>query len=341
LGTKGKAFWIATAGSAGVSLCVLAFALQAPTVAVAAAFLLGAVVGALVLWTLGRPLAAVETLLEQERASLKLGTSADTNALASNLSGVLAHHHAAHERLEQSLITKDEAVSGMVHELRTPLTTITASLDMIHEGFAAEPEELSAFLEQASIAARHMSFLINDVLDSAAVDAGRLRMDIADWNLSEVLMQITKIMHPLAAVRSIDLITCPPPSEVIVRGDHGRILQVVFNLVSNAIKYSPEGSRIELQTAATPLGAVIEVVDEGIGVPIDARKKLFSKYHRPHSAESSDAVGTGIGLYLAKILVERMGGAIGYENRDDAQGSIFWVTLPLAHEPSQRVAHTG
>ncbi|MEE9126624.1 MAG: ATP-binding protein, partial [Planctomycetota bacterium] len=120
--------------------------------------------------------------------------------------------------------------------------------------------------------------------------------------------------------------------DIQVFADHSRVLQVIFNLLSNAIKYSPDGRAVTLRASANPLAAVIEVEDEGDGVPKSSRARLFSKFTRlPHNQQHA-VEGSGMGLYLSKQLVELMGGNIGYHQRDDegASGSIFWFTLPLA-----------
>lgn len=306
--------------------------MQAAWLAAGMAIALSAILGALTHRCIGRPTERLHDAIHAQPIQTPHHDKdrEPPRELHDRLQLILDQAQARSAMFESLLRSKDESVSGMVHELRTPLTTIAASLEMIQEGYASEPEELDSFIEQASLAAWHMSFLINDVLDSAAIDAGRLRMDIDDWPLVEILDQISKTMHPLAAMRSIAIRTSHESRSVAVRGDRGRILQVVFNLVSNAVKYSNEGSTVEIRSSETPMGAIVEVVDEGIGVPLEARKHLFSKFHRPHTAEDSTATGTGIGLYLAKFVVERMGGSIGYENREDTQGSIFWVTLPLA-----------
>jgi len=236
-------------------------------------------------------------------------------------------------------------MGSTVHELRTPLTTIKASLDILSAGLVDDLDEVQSFVAQASVAANHMVFLINDLLDSQAAKDGRLRLDLQPCPLNDVIVQMTAIIEPLAAVRGIALDVDYAEDNPNVMADRSRLLQVLFNLVGNAIKYSEEGGLVQVSAQSTELGAIVEVADTGIGVPLEARKQLFTKYTRVHDAKVSNAIGTGIGLWLAKTLMERMSGSIGYNDREDGPGSVFWITMPLTHseagqEAALRANHT-
>jgi signal transduction histidine kinase len=247
----------------------------------------------------------------------------------------LQHHRAATEQqardLERSARQRDEFITNTVHELRTPLTTILASVDMVRDGYAASPEDQREFLEQASVATRHLMFLVTDLLDAAAVDAGKLHMDCGPVFVCELVEDAERLMRPAALARGIAFTVEPPPGDPVVHGDRTRILQVLFNLLSNAFKYTPRGGTVLLRCSATPLAMAFEVEDDGAGVPLATRSKLFTRFGRAHASEGADTQvsGTGIGLHLCKALVERMGGSIGYLEREPAPGSVFWFTLPV------------
>ena len=245
------------------------------------------------------------------------------------------------ELMRNQLINKDEMVSASVHELRTPLTTIGAALELIRGGHADDPAEQEMFLEQAMASTDHMLFLISDLLDTASLEAGKLRMDLTCCSAHKLFERISRSMTPVAEAKGIRLEVDQPEDDFNVLADENRILQVVFNLLSNALKYSNEGSTVTLRGCPSPAGAIIEVVDQGIGVPSDARRRLFTRFSRVHSPKDSTASGTGIGLYLSKVLVEHMGGAIGYEDHGDEPGSTFWFTLPLTEDAGREtVAET-
>jgi signal transduction histidine kinase len=251
------------------------------------------------------------------------------------------------KQLEERLKSKDEFLTNTVHELRTPLTTMLASLDMLQDGYAVTPEDQKIFLDQAAVATRHLTFLINDVLDSAAFEAGKLTLDLRRCFLREITQDVERLMVPLAKAHRVNLVIEHPLDDLAVIGDQGRILQVIFNLVSNSVKYSAERSKVVLRAIATSAGAVFEVEDEGIGVPMAARKSLFTRFSKVHSPDKPGVPGNGIGLYVSRMLVELMNGCIGFRERDEGQGSVFWFTLPIARadlrpsSPEDSVQHAS
>lgn len=223
---------------------------------------------------------------------------------------------------------QEEQVANTVHELRTPLTTILASLSILHEGVAETEAERTQFLENAITATRHMTFLCNDILDTAAFEAGKLRMDLGPCNVRDLLTEAESLMRPIAMSRDVELRVEAPDQHLTAIGDRGRVMQVIFNLVSNAVKYSPAGRQVILRAQAATTSLAFEVEDEGIGVPVAARGMLFTKFSRVHDNDST-VPGTGIGLYLCRILVEHMDGSIGFDERETGTGSVFWFTLPM------------
>jgi signal transduction histidine kinase len=243
--------------------------------------------------------------------------------------------------LEERIRGKDELLTNTVHELRNPLSTVLASLDMLQDGHAVTSEDQESFLTQASTAARHLTFLLNDLLDSAAFDAGKLSLRMRRCDLREITTDAERLMNPLARARGVKLVIEHPMEDLAVIGDQGRILQVIFNLVSNALKYSPDRGVVVVRAITTDAGAVFEVEDEGAGVPTAARDSLFTRFGRIESPETLGTRGTGIGLYVSQMLVELMNGSIGFRERNNDSGSIFWFSLPMAalagHHPGQSI----
>ena len=340
------AFWIAASGSAGTGLLVCLLAQPAnPFAATLLAMVCGVGAGLWARRSVGKPLEVVLGEAGSTRDSRPV--SQDLRALQANIRAVAAKmedsDRAASDnltieeevekrtkKLEERLRSKDEFLTNTVHELRTPLTTMLASLDMLQDGYAVTPEDQKTFLDQASVATRHLTFLINDVLDSAAFEAGKLTLDLRSCFLREITKDVERLMGPLAKARGVELEIDHPLDDFAVIGDHGRILQVIFNLMSNSVKYSPERGSVVLRAIATSAGAVFEVEDEGMGVPLAARKSLFTRFAKVHSPEKPGVPGNGIGLYVSRMLVELMNGSIGFRERDEGNGSVFWFTLPIA-----------
>lgn len=132
-----------------------------------------------------------------------------------------------------------------------------------------------------------------------------------------------------------------PAEDLAVIGNQGRILQVIFNLVSNALKYSLDAGVVVLRAITTRTGAIFEVEDEGTGIPTAARDSLFTRFARIESPGSAGTRGTGIGLHVSRMLVELMNGSIGFRERDKDSGSVFRFSLPMAvpteHRPAQSI----
>jgi signal transduction histidine kinase len=246
--------------------------------------------------------------------------------------------------LRQQARAREQGLASLAHELRTPLTTILASVDMLRDGYAEDPADARAFMDQASAAGHHLLFLVNDLLDCAAHDAGALRIDTTDLEVGDLFAQVAQILGPAAEAKGTSLMLDRDGARGLrVHADAHRFLQVAFNLVGNAIKYSPPGSDVRVRaflgagatdTAVAPIR--FEIVDDGIGVPPERRAELFERYARVHDASKSSAAGTGLGLFITKALVEKMGGAIGYR-AGDGGGSVFWFELPAArrHTPAR------
>jgi signal transduction histidine kinase len=231
----------------------------------------------------------------------------------------------------QSALRLDSHIANTAHELRTPLTSVLASIEMLRDGYASTPEEQRLFLDQARVSGQHMLILLNDLVDRAAVESGKLRIELRDCFVKELLDEAMRVLGPTAAARGSALeIQTSGQEDVAVSADPSRVLQVFFNLVSNALKYSPPQSPVVVRTIADAQGLTIEIADQGIGINSDAAKHLFQRFSRVHDPASSNASGAGIGLHVSKALVEAMGGSIGYRPGENGAGSVFWFRLARA-----------
>ncbi len=239
----------------------------------------------------------------------------------------------------RSLRVREEQLANTAHELRTPLTAVTTAIELLRDGYATTPEDWNTFLDQASVAARHMAFLINDVVDLAALECGRISLHVRENRVQELVFDVAQVMQLTAQQRNVELRIDEPPESLVVTADRGRFLQIVFNLVANAIKFSDAGALVRLITAVESDRVTFEVHDAGPGVEPEQRERLFTRFGRAHDRSKPAIAGTGLGLHVCKLLVEHMGGSIGFRPGAE-RGSVFWFTLPRPAGPVADAAPT-
>jgi signal transduction histidine kinase len=224
---------------------------------------------------------------------------------------------------------KDEFVATVSHELRTPLTSMMGFLEMLREGEAGRlSEEQDRFLAIVYRSSERLQRLVGDLLFVARLDANGLQLEFADVRLDDVVAESVENVAALARAREIDLRLEPgalPP----VRGDRERLSQLVANLLSNALKFTPAGGTVTARTAHDDDGKVsVEVEDTGIGIPAAEQDRLFQRFFRSSTATEQAIPGTGLGLVIAKAIVEGHGGSISLRSVV-GEGTCFRVELPL------------
>ena len=233
------------------------------------------------------------------------------------------------KRLRELDRLKDEFLSLVSHELRTPLTSIRGYLDLVLQGEAGEvnPEQ-RRFLEAVERNSGRLLRLVGDLLFVAQADAGRLSLERASVDLSELAANCVEEAAPAATDKSVSLVLFAHPVPSLV-GDRGRLAQVLDNLVSNALKFTPEGGSVQVRTGANDESVVLEVEDTGIGIPAADQARLFERFYRSSLAEDQAIPGTGLGLAIVKAIVEAHSGEISISSREGL-GTTFRVVLPLA-----------
>ena len=232
------------------------------------------------------------------------------------------------ERLRELDRLKDEFIALVSHELRTPLTSIRGYTELLLDGEAGElGDDQRQFLGVVERNAHRLLHLVGDLLFLAQVEAGKLVLDVGAVDLGAVASESVEAARPQAEARRITLTLATGPVP-LVAGDRARIGQLMDNLVSNAIKFTPEGGRVDVRVRALSKRAVFEVRDSGIGIPANEREHLFQRFYRTSTATEQAIQGTGLGLAISKAIVEAHDGRITLTSEQDV-GTTFRVELPL------------
>jgi PAS domain S-box-containing protein len=222
-------------------------------------------------------------------------------------------------------------LANVAHEFRTPLAAVAASVELLMDQAPdLNAAELGELLTSLHLGVLGLQTLVDNLLESASIEAGRFRVFPRAANLGEIIAEAIRTMQPLLLKRDQRLVVELPAAIPVVRADSRRTVQVLVNLLSNASKYGPDEAEILISAMVNDRWVKVSVADRGPSIPPDQRKDVFRRFMHPGSADSMAQQGAGLGLSVVKAIVEAHGGQVGVDGRPGG-GSVFWFTLPEEH----------
>lgn len=234
-------------------------------------------------------------------------------------------------QLESADKLKTEFLANTSHELRTPLNAIIGFLKLILDGLCESREEELEFIDNAYVSSKSLLTLINDVLDIAKIEAGKMTLDLEEVDIESVFNELYILTHVQASQKGLELKYVPPEnSDIHVRADYAKLRQILLNLVGNSIKFTEKGSITVTAEPHPEKGYVtFKVVDTGIGIPKEKQQKLFHKFVQADGSTTRKYGGTGLGLTITRSLVRLMGGIITMESAGENCGACVSFTVPI------------
>ena len=287
---------------------------------------------------------AADTAIEEERDAWRHLLSAERQATDEDLAreradtdraveqaiDLLKHEQDEHDRTRDVVVTREELLAIVSHDLRTPLNVISLSAALLADDMprANRSARTVKWIDDIRRAANLMSRMLSDLLDGTRFEEGRFRLSAETRDAVGVVRECAAQFDALARAHDVTIRVDVPatPVAVVAHFDHDRILQVLSNLVRNALQFTPAGGLIALRVTAEADGCRIAVSDTGPGIPAADRERIFERFHR---SESADRTGLGLGLYISKAIVEAHGGRI-WADGEVGHGSTFSFTLPCS-----------
>jgi signal transduction histidine kinase/CheY-like chemotaxis protein len=233
---------------------------------------------------------------------------------------------------------KNEFVSIVSHELRTPLTSIRGSLGLLVGGAVGSfDEKTKSMLNIAYSNSERLIRLINDILDIEKIEIGKIDFQLAPIDLQKIIEEAVLTNQPYCERFNVVIKLKKISNVVLVYADYGRLLQVLTNLISNAVKFSNDGGEVTITMSPDSKNVRVAITDKGKGIPEDFKSQIFQKFAQADPSAVRKQSGTGLGLSICKAIVEKLGGQIGFVSEID-QGSTFYFDLPVWREGSTKQA---
>jgi PAS domain S-box-containing protein len=250
---------------------------------------------------------------------------------ASDARVVLVFRDVSEEEVIHRLL--GQFLANIAHEFRTPLSALAASTELLlDQASDLSIDELLELLNSLHLSVLSLQTLIDNLLESASIEAGRFRVNPRPSDLASIISEAAQTMQPLLNKHQQKLTLELPEKMPYVQADARRTVQVLVNLLSNAIKYGPTGEEILLSAQVQDHKVKIEISDRGPGIPHELEEVIFRRFTYSNLPEHSKKVGAGLGLSVVKAIIEGLGGEVGVDNRPGG-GAIFWFTLRVEAEP--------
>ncbi|MBR6767509.1 MAG: HAMP domain-containing protein [Clostridia bacterium] len=287
-------------------------------------------VNGFVLRTITRPIGELnESITRMSRGDL----SARVNVRGKNeFASLAAAFNSMSERLEQLDKSRNQFVSNASHELKTPLSTMKILIETLMYQDPIDPDMTKEFLTDVNKEIDRLNRIVSDLLTLVNIDSGGMKLNLAEIDIEELLEEQVKRLSPLARENGIEL-ECSSRDSLEVTGDLLKLQQVIYNVIDNAIKYTPRGGEVHCSLTRSGKKAIIKVADTGVGIPQEDLLHIFDRFYRVDKARSRETGGTGLGLSIVKQMVLLHGGNITAASTE-GKGSTFTIELPLSAKRS-------
>jgi signal transduction histidine kinase len=251
----------------------------------------------------------------------------EIGALAADVNRMSDELQRLYQELETASRHKSDFLATMSHELRTPMNAIIGFSEVLHEQMFGELNERQlGYVEDVLAAGKHLLSLINDVLDLAKIEAGRMELELSEVEIPAVLRNAVSMHAERASRGGIEVTLATAPEEIVVTADERRISQIFFNLLSNAVKFTPQGGHVDVSARLDDGHVEIAVADTGPGIAARDQEAIFEEFAQ--TADGMKAEGTGLGLPVSRKLAELHRGRLWVES-EPGKGSTFRLTLPV------------
>jgi signal transduction histidine kinase len=269
----------------------------------------------------------VDHISEEEHEVLY--SFADVVGIALQNSQLFTSLKKANEELKELNKMKDEFVFIATHDLKTPVTAIDGYISLIEKKQPKFSEDIEKNFEEVKAASDRLKQLVNDLLQVARGESGTIKVEIAPVDIDEIITKVQQEVQVIADNKKVKLITNFDPSVKMVLGDALKLPEIIENLMSNAIKFNNPDGNVVVTTKKADKFLEIAIADTGHGIPIAEQPKVFEKFFKYRNEKTQDIPGTGLGLFVVKMLIEKMGGRISFTSAEE-KGTTFTFTLPLA-----------
>jgi two-component system, NarL family, sensor histidine kinase BarA len=269
-------------------------------------------------------------------------TQVQLRAMNESLDLKLSELAEANIGLYESNRLKSEFVANVSHELRTPLNSIIGFTELLVELAQNDPNadpKRQRYLANILSSGRSLLEMINELLDMAKIEAGRMEVNVEPTSVGDVIEGLVAIMRPQAEAKEIEIETRVSANVPVIETDPGKLQQILYNFLSNAIKFTPEGGRVAISAARVTrqdnsLGVRLSVTDTGPGIPEDMQDVIFEKFRQIDAGHTREHAGTGLGLAICRELAQMLGAEVSFVS-EPGKGATFFVDLPQTHQPEE------